>query len=64
MNNYKCVRCGTTSSIFWWRHSLGCDSEGNQGSPYVICDDCQIELVKFLQGCSLESGLVTRRYRK
>ena len=50
MSDHECVRCGTKSSIFWWRHSVNCDINGNEGAPFELCDSCHIDLMKFLRG--------------
>lgn len=59
-----CKRCGSQSSVFWWRHALGVDSEGNNGSPFEICDDCMSDFLKFMQGYTVNDMIIVSRRNK
>ena len=62
MSDHECVRCGTKVSIFWWRHSVNCDINGNEGAPFELCDPCQLDLIRFLRGRMLsKEDIVVRR---
>ena len=52
MSSHRGVRCGSESSVFWWRHCLNCNFNGNEGIPFELCDNCQIDLVEFLTDAS------------
>lgn len=55
MSDHTCRRCGSKSSIFWWRHSLNCDFAGNEGTVFEICDKCMVDLIEFLRGVPIDN---------
>ena len=66
MSDHTCRRCGSKSSIFWWRHSLNCDFAGNEGTAFEICDQCMVDLVEFLRGVPIinERNIRLKRGKK
>ena len=65
MGDHECVRCGTKVSIFWWRHSVNCDIDGNEGTPFELCDPCQIDFAHFIRGRAImEENIIVRRKKE
>lgn len=57
----ECKRCHAKSSVFWWRHALGVDSDGNNGTTFIICDDCMQDLLSFMSGHVVNDMVIVSR---
>ena len=56
----RCRRCLTQCSAFWTRFSVGCDSEGNGGEPFELCDECCWDFSRFMKGYVVSETIVKR----
>ncbi len=56
----RCRRCLTQYSAFWTWFSVGCDSNGNEGQPFVLCDDCSYDFSRFMKGYVVSEHVVKR----